>query len=340
VVLEIGARLVGLRAPAIPRAETVRAHRLWVYDGTKGWFHAPSSQGEVFLGGPDRGAVRINSLGLRGKESSADRPEVTRVLVLGDSYVFGIGVDEEHLMTTRLEELLGPHFPSGVEVVNLGVAGYSTDQELILFREVGPSLAPAIVVLVLCNNDYFANTADFVLLQYYKPYFELDERGELHLRNVPVPRLTTVQRAKLWLGQESNVWNFVRTRRSPHPALQWLADRLQVGVPRGSRAPYRTTRVLIRALSREVERLGAWFFVTTTGHREEDPAVFRNFARSLAAEGIQYFDLFPILEHGRESEPDRLWDFGYDPHWNVDAHERAASALYEFMKESYPGWRE
>jgi hypothetical protein len=104
--LEAGSRLVGLRFPSL--ATPASADRaLWVYDARKGWFHAAGGVGQAWLGGPDGAHVRINSLGLRGAELAPSRdPGVVRVAVLGDSYVFGIGVDEEHVLSTRLEELL------------------------------------------------------------------------------------------------------------------------------------------------------------------------------------------------------------------------------------------
>ena len=72
----------------------------------------------------------------------------------------------------------------------MGVSGYSTDQELLLLERLGSELDPDIVVLIVCDNDYNANSEDFVYQRYYKPYFDIDDEGELYLRNVPVPTLT------------------------------------------------------------------------------------------------------------------------------------------------------
>jgi len=335
LVVELATRVLGIHVPAIGRPGLSGDFGLWVYDETKGWFHAPLTTGESFFGGPDRGTVRINSLGLRGAEPRLESPETTRVLVFGDSYVFGVGVDEEHLLTTHLERWLEPYFPNGVEVVNMGMAGYSTDQELILWRELGVHLDPEIVILVVCDNDYQANSEDFAWRQYYKPYLDIDDEERLHLRNVPVPQLSRFQRVKLWLGRESNVWNFVRSRESDNPLLQKLVQAFQVDVSRSPRQPYRTTRAIVKTFVEEVRRAGAWILVTSAGRRGENPAAFATLSPVLVDEGVDSIDLLPVLEAAREREPRRHWDFPGDRHWNRDAHELAAQTIFEYLRQHY-----
>ena len=115
-----------------------RSQDLWVFDRTKGWFHRPSFAAELPPGGPESGRVRTNALGLRGADVSLRKPPGTkRLLAIGDSFLFAESVDEERIFTTKLKERLNKRGPERWEVVNLGVNGYSTDQELILFEELG-----------------------------------------------------------------------------------------------------------------------------------------------------------------------------------------------------------
>src|SRR5262249_26701328 len=233
LVLEGATRSMGVRVPALSMTASASSGRaLWVYDRTKGWYNAPRSNGRSDLGGPAQGLVRLNALGLPGNEVRPDKaPGTTRVLVLGDSFVFGVGVDEEHVFTTRLSELLAASPRGPYEVVNMGVSGYSTDQEYLLFRELGKTLGPDIVLLVVTDNDFPGNAVRFAYARYYKPYFVLEGDDVLGLRNVPVPELSAGQRAKLWLAQESNVWNFLRTRRSEVPALRRALGLFAIEVP-------------------------------------------------------------------------------------------------------------
>lgn len=335
LLLEGATRLVGLHFPAIPRPE-VQDGGVWVYDASKGWFHRPLSQGRADLGGPDRGLVRINSLGLRGPEPLQPKPpDLKRVLVLGDSYVFGVGVDEEHLFTTRLAQRLS-RGGARVEAVTAGVSGYSNDQQLILLEELGPRLAPDLVVLVMCDNDFEGNGESFSYQQYYKPWFELAPAGELRRHHQPVPRLSAAQRARRWLGQRSNLWNLVRTRHSAWPAVQRAIDTLQVDVTHapGSR-PVELTAALVVAIRDLSERLGAGFLTVNTGRAREELPLFHRLRPLLQRQGVRYGGLEGPLAHGRARHPDWPWDFGGDPHWNVAAHRLAAEVVAEQLESAF-----
>ncbi len=333
LALELLTRLAGLHFPAIARPE-VSDGGLWVYDATKGWFHEPGSRGRAYLGGPDRGDVRINSLGLRGPEPARSKPAGTRrVLVLGDSYVFGVGVDEEHLFTTRLGQRLA-RGGAALEVVNAGVNGWSNDQQLALLGELGPRLVPDVVVLVMCDNDFEGNGENFSYQQYYKPYYEIDS-GRLTLRGVPVPQLTPAQRVRRFLGQRSNLWNLVRTRRASWPPAQRLIESLEVDVTRPASAdPVLLTAALVTAQRDLARRLGAARFLTVnTGRRRERTALFQALRVRLKETGVEYLGLEGPLGRARERHPDWLWDFADDPHWNVAAHRLAAEVVAQRLEQ-------
>ena len=84
--------------------------------------------------------TRFNALGFRGPEFAVPKPEGTfRILALGDSFTEGLQVEEEDLFTTRIERALRGTTPR-VEVLNLGVSGMGTDDELELLRLFGPRL--------------------------------------------------------------------------------------------------------------------------------------------------------------------------------------------------------
>ena len=336
-VIEGATHLLGIHYPAVPRRGHGWERDLWVYDNTKGWFHVPNTTGEASITGPDRGAVRINSLGLRGKDVSRDKPAgVKRTLVFGDSFIFGVGVDEGNLFTSQLENFLNARDGSNPhQVINLGVSGYATDQEFILWEELGKTLSPDLVVLVVCDNDFSGNTEDFVYHRYYKPYFELDDGGELGRGNTPVPILSRTQRIKLFLVQESNSWNFVRSRKPESQALARLVDSFQVGVPRPSQIdPVDITAALVLAFADRADAAGARFLVTNTGHRREMVPLFHSLRPKLRKPGIYLLGLEETLQNARRDNPDKLWDFPHDIHWNRDAHGLAAEVIANYIMEN------
>ena len=76
-----------------------------------------------------------------------------RVLVLGDSFAFGVGAQENETYPVRLQEVLRSR---GVraEVLNAGAPGYGVPDETAWFARWGKPLAPDVVlVTVFIGND-------------------------------------------------------------------------------------------------------------------------------------------------------------------------------------------
>jgi lysophospholipase L1-like esterase len=100
-------------------------------------------------------AVRVNELGLRGPEVSAvPTPGVRRVLALGDSATFGEGLPEEDAFPRQLERELRTRTGERWEVLNAGVQGYNTADELGFLVTRGLDLAPESVVVGFNLNDF------------------------------------------------------------------------------------------------------------------------------------------------------------------------------------------
>ncbi len=101
------------------------------------------------------GMNEANALGFRGPVISSDKPEGTfRILVLGDSVSFGYAVKPEEAFPALLEEKLQDLFPEKtIEVVNAGVMGYTTYNEVEWLRNRGMALDPDLVLLSFCLND-------------------------------------------------------------------------------------------------------------------------------------------------------------------------------------------
>lgn len=99
---------------------------------------------------------RVNALGLRGRETSIEKPAGTRrVAVLGDSIAFGYWVAEEHAFPRQLEAMLNERRGRGglVEVLDFGVPGYNLDQEIEVLRAKALDFQPDVVVVAFCLND-------------------------------------------------------------------------------------------------------------------------------------------------------------------------------------------
>jgi hypothetical protein len=102
-----------------------------------------------------RVTYRINEHGFRGGALMDEKPKSElRVLCLGDSITFGEGVREEDTYPARIEKLLTAT-SSGrtVQVINAGVQGYGTREEIALYFARCAKLKPDIVALGFFLND-------------------------------------------------------------------------------------------------------------------------------------------------------------------------------------------
>jgi lysophospholipase L1-like esterase len=98
---------------------------------------------------PDGKMYRINDLGLRGGDVVRE-PTRPRVIVVGGSAAFGLRVPERATFAAGLESQL-----TGVEVLNAGVSGYLSAQELALVVTRLLDLEPAVLVVFDGWNDLY-----------------------------------------------------------------------------------------------------------------------------------------------------------------------------------------
>ncbi len=96
--------------------------------------------------------ISTNSLGFRGPEWVATPSAQPRVLVLGDSQVFGYGVPFEETMGRKLQRRLGP----GAQVFSAGVPSWGPHESSLALADLGPRFRPTQVVFVAnAANDWF-----------------------------------------------------------------------------------------------------------------------------------------------------------------------------------------
>ena len=84
----------------------------------------------------------------RGAAAASPGSPEKRVFVLGDSFTYGIGVQDHETFCARVEQL-----DPRLELVNGGVNGYGTAQQLVMLREDGPRLRPDAVLVAFFWND-------------------------------------------------------------------------------------------------------------------------------------------------------------------------------------------
>jgi len=273
--------------------------------------------------------VRINSAGLRDREhAQAKPPDTVRIALLGDSYCEALQVPQEQTFWWLLQQKLEAcnAFPGKhVEILNFGVSGYGTGQELITFEREARQYSPDLVILLLTTNNDISDNLRALKMTDDIPYFT-DRNGELvpdnsfrdsagfRWRTSVTNRLTegirdhlrTVQLiyyvhmlAKLKLADWRN------RKRATEPAPNQPAAQTQHLItvdnmiylePRDEnwREAWQVTEGLIKRMHDEVKQAGANFLVVVGSNPvqvDPDPAVRQRFLDYIGAKDLFYPNL-------------------------------------------------
>lgn len=104
--------------------------------------------------------IRTNSYGFRDFEYSLKIPDNTfRIIVLGDSITWGHGVEIEKTYTKLLESVLNArNGQTKYEVLNFGVSGYNTFEEVELFKKNGVEFHPDLIMIQYSPDDIYNRT--------------------------------------------------------------------------------------------------------------------------------------------------------------------------------------
>jgi len=111
-------------------------------------------EGENRIYEKDGVVYKTNSLGIREKEiSQVKSSNAIRILALGDSYIWGEGLQENELITKKLENRLDSIYIQPIEVINAGIGAYNTRDEYYQLVRLYPVYNPDIVILFFFTND-------------------------------------------------------------------------------------------------------------------------------------------------------------------------------------------
>lgn len=214
--------------------------------------------------------LKTNQLGFRGAEVPAQKlPGRCRVAVLGDSYTAAMALEEEQTFCKQLECRLNAQ-PGGSgqqwEILNFGIFGSGTGQELALYRHLVRKLKPDIVIVAFGNaTDLRDNSPELTsnpIIQY-----QVDQSGQLQ----KVPQSSQRIQVSNLLNEYSTfyTWQKLKIRRLTK-LLQKKADVLDRGrsliyapdEPAAFSAAWKLTGELFRAFRDECHHDGGRFMVT------------------------------------------------------------------------------
>jgi hypothetical protein len=366
--LEVSLRLFG---PVLPGNYTSGAYleRHPLY----GFFHVRGYEGwqqsnEYFA------RVRFSQLGLRDPRDRYEKPPGTfRILLLGDSFVEGIQVEQRETTAAVLEARLRALRPDlNVEVINAGVAGWSTGIQGLYLDHEGYRFEPDLVLVGffigndLHDNYYKLQLAGDDLDLAVKPYFGLGRDGVVVKRDPPPPPpppsglLPNLRGCcRLWNVLETGVLNRFGDGQGNVPL--WAVAPMEAHTramydaePSGEfKDGWEITSQLFGRMKGRTDALGvplAVFVIPDSPQLSEpdwrEMVEGRRLSRGLLdiaspnrqlgiiaeRHRLPLLDLLPVLQRESGGNQRRFY-FQTDQHWNRDAHALAARELERFLVE-------
>ena len=120
------------------------------YDSHLGWSYTPSHS-VVFW---DNKTYTFNKEGYRsGSVSDVTDFSKPRILIVGDSFLFGHGLDFDDTFGAKLERQLGNRY----EVLNFAVQGYGLDQAYLRLQQLMPVYTPVHVIVDIHEDQDYRN---------------------------------------------------------------------------------------------------------------------------------------------------------------------------------------
>jgi len=257
----------------------------------------------------------MNGLGFRDKVRTS-KTDCSRVLVLGDSMLFGMGLSIEDRLSDRLEKL------TGIEHLNFAISGTGTTQHWLVYKSVRDQFKHEAVLVgflpcKMLEDD--PNVGPRLYPGAYRPY--LDQTGEPQMPAISLQTndLPLFQRMLKNFSHTYNVAAFLyygrRASSCPRPDAYHYTE-----------AQKQRTIYLMRQIKALAGVRSLRLIIIPS---REDVAEYARTGKSpLVAElerdlpDISVTDLMPVFAASKE----HLY-FDCDPHWNARANQIAASLL-------------
>lgn len=138
-------------------------------DPVRGVAHIPGAKSQREYEGESW--IEINDDGLRGPETTLEPPAGTfRIALLGDSFIEAFEVPYQKTVGEVIERRLSASRGAPVEVLNFGVGGYGTSQQLLTLQHEVWKYAPDLVLLAVTTGNDISDNYRPLKRSAYVPY--------------------------------------------------------------------------------------------------------------------------------------------------------------------------
>ena len=327
-------------------------------DNVRGWINPPNKVGYLIDDQREHNnKAEINSYGYWEREFDFEKDDGEyRIIILGDSQAVSLYIPMEQRFDRIVEKKLN-ELNNGLKYTtyNLGVQGYSTDQEFFTLINDGVKLDPDLVILLFHTNDIrdnYINTSNINKL-YFGEDLELIDNTEIGAAQ------KIIEGIKSFLRNNFQSYKFFGIRinkvielfrQSPSGGYEWydknpdnetlkaeeITHKIIKKMDKYSKSAGFELLVVFRDLVPNEVRLGqtesSKYAAGRMKGREMDfDRALNGLREFLDREEISYLDMRGKFNEHYETNGSSL-TYNYDPHWNSEAHRIAADAIFEYLK--------
>ncbi len=281
--------------------------------------------------------TRTNRQGFRGREfHPGDLQCAERILVLGDSTTFGLGVRDEQTFCVRLETMLRDR-GHDVVVWNAGVTAYGTAESLATLRELLPERQPTLVLLGWLNNDFTMDPTAAVVHRHHVINGYLCANAEAYER---------LRRRKLEprLSHASHLYKMLALNFKLKQHRASLGDKIEeaFAAQPQSRKTVQASAEAVGRIREEAVASGAGFLLLSFPTSREVAAgrrlpSARAFEEELSQRGTPWQSLLEPFTRGGSQGDRQLFLARDDWHPNGHGHEVTARAILDWWEANRSG---
>jgi len=300
----------------------------FIFDDELGWKLAPSKT-TTHLSRYFDTRYTTNSFGFRDKARSIEKSDhAYRILLYGDSLIFGWGLNDGERFSDLLEKE-----KADLEIWNLGVPGWGLDQEILLNEKEG-KLLHADDVMFFVGKSTLARIHTPHIFSKYKPMFTRQKDGRLTI--VPIPKGKNSVLSLLYeLLSDFYLPYFVQAQIATYQETQRLRE---TRFGESESPPTIRTQRLVDGLVKDMLRM-AW---DTARKRNQQMTILvanlsqadRSDLKALCSEtGIKYLEIGPEILATATADGGLI--FGqYDNHWTAKANKLIAAQLLHRLRSN------
>lgn len=286
--------------------------------------------------------IRLNAKGLRDVERDYRKPQgVRRILVVGDSFTMGDGVNLEETYVKRVEQALNARDDViRYDVINAGVQNWGTGEQLIFLKDEWLLYEPDVVLLAFQNTDVTDNVRH--------KFWELRAGDLIRLSGHQSERAMASFVSRVpgykWAITHSHAAAYARNSLFTLLYVREYSENHNSPINGRSAEvdaadyPYRLTAELLAEMHRVVAERGIPFMMAYIPNREEveeyqrnpEPNFYEKFLLEFAKKRlVPFITLVPVL-----AGAGKILDLYYprDGHWTAKAHQIASEEIVKFIQ--------